>query len=996
MNFFRNLKICLAMGPALAFATGGAAQSLEAGFDDPPVSARPKGYWVLVSGNFSLSRMTEELREYKEKGMGGVDIWDVPGWVDEEGVIPPGPRFMGDESLQAIAHGIREGKRLGMEMGLILSSSWNAGGDWVPPEDGVMGLFRSHTRVSGPMAYDDPLAFPDLSETAEKGMSPLLALGPDGRPAHFEEVAVFAYPHTTDTSRPLSTRNMIDLSEHFENGRLTWDAPAGTWEVVRYVAAGTGQPLKRPSPNSNGLMIDHFSAEAMRHNMNYLFERLHTEFPALDTSGLAYLYTDSYEANSATWTAGMPEIFERRNGYALGPYLPALAGKVVDGPEVTRRFLFDFRNTLSDLIVENHYALGKEMCEEQGIGFVAEAGGPGPPLHNTPFESLRALGVLTTPRGEFWFDPLRSPDHIEYLQIVKGPASAAHLYDQPRVEAEAFTGTQLWQFGPGDLKRSTDRALAEGLTSFIYHTTPHVPPEAGTPGWVYNFGTIVNTTRAWWPKSAPFHEYIARSCFLLQQGNFVGDALYYYGDEAPNFIDHNRIKAELGFGYDYDGVNSDVILNRLDVRDGKFVLPHGATYRVLVLPDGDRVDPAVLRKIAELVEKGGVVLGNRPRHSYGLKDYRAQDAEVARLAKQMWRTNRPEQSYGRGRLFSRRRTIREVFAALDVVPDVAANLPDAGAALHHIHRRTDDADVYFLSNKTAGKLVFEGTFRTDRGAPELWDAKTGRRQQMPVYVRDGGTTTLPLVLEPEASVFVVFQGAPATDPIVRVLRDGAPLFPGTRGSFPLSFEGEQVVLSEPGDFRFTRASGTTRDYRSERAGQTTTLAGAWEVRFPFGWGAPPRTTFDTLHAWNADADTNIRYFSGVAAYHKTFVLTEAQVAEGARLTLDLGEVAEVAEVFLNGHPVDVLWHAPYRCDITEHARAGTNYLVVEVANVLANRLIGDARRPPAQRRTHTNISRLPNAWMTPFAEAELRESGLLGPVRVHHHVTPGGLVDRPR
>ena len=463
----------------LLFTTSLMADSLEKGFVDPPMTARPKGYWVWTNGNFSLPKLREELREFKDKGMGGVDIWDVAGWVDENKIVPAGPPFMSDESVQAIAQAIRVGGEVGMEMGLTISSSWNAGGSWVKPEQGVMGLFRSSVEIKGPAQVSMNLPFPELPRNDPKDarIQPIIVRGADGLPTFYRDVAVLAMPD----KQTIAPNQVLNITEHFVNGRLNWTAPPGNWRVVRYVCTGTGQPLMRPSPHSNGLMIDHFSAEATRAHLMFFINKLQNELGDLSQTALKYLYTDSYEANSAAWTPTMPEEFIKRCGYDLTPYLPVLDGKTVVNKEISERFLFDFKRVLSDLIIENHYQLSTEICGQYGLGFRAEAGGPGPPVHNCPFESLRSLGVCSVPRGEFWYQHPAGEKHMHELQIVKGPASAAHLYGQPQVEAEAFTALWMWQHGPGDLKEVADRAMCEGLTRFVYHTSPH-PPAPGPPG----------------------------------------------------------------------------------------------------------------------------------------------------------------------------------------------------------------------------------------------------------------------------------------------------------------------------------------------------------------------------------------------------------------------------------------------------------------------------------------------------------------------------------
>lgn len=955
------------------------SQRLEEGFENPPNEARTRALWVLVNGNFSLSRMTEELKEFKDKGMGGVDIWDVRGWVDENQVVPAGPKFMGEESLQAIAHGIREGKKLDMLMGLTISSSWNAGGDWVDAKDGVMGLFSATVKIKGGRKTKVKLPFPKFPKKNKRGVPLLIDLDENGRPSNLQEVAVVAYkPHLQDSTR-ISNGQVLDLTEKFDGKKLVWNAPQGDWVIERFVALGTGQPLMNPSPKSNGLMIDHFSQDAMKHNLNFFFDKLESKLGNLADSGLDYLYTDSYEANSATWTKDMPAIFKKRNGYDMVPFLPVLQGKQLDDETITERFLFDFKQTLSDLIIDNHYALGKAMCAEQGIGFIAEAGGPGPPLHNTPFESLRALGSLSAPRGEFWFDTLRDSARTEHTQIVKGPASAAHLYNRPRVEAEAFTGTQLWQFGPGDLKPTADRAMAEGLNSFIYHTTPHIPPEAGEPGWVYNFGTLINTTRIWWPKSKSFHEYLGRSCFLLQQGNFVGDVLFYYGDEAPNFIDHNANLKALGFGYDYDGLNTDILLNKLQVKDGYFVLPHGPKYKVLVLPENEAINPKVLQKIEALVRQGGTVIGNPPKRAHGLYKAKENDHLVKQLAEKLWGTTSPKKN-SKGQVYTTGHTIPSVLRENGVGPDLSVTLDNPSTKLRYIHRTGENFDSYFLQNTTNEPLIFEATFRSAKGSPELWCPDSGTRTPQWIFEQQNGQTKMPMAMQPGGSVFVIFQKGKLHQAFTKVLKDGETCFPNKNNRTPIVPKGSAVVLAEPGKYTLIDDSGKKRE-KAVVSPEEIPLTNDWELRFPFGWGAPQSMELKDLKSWAVFEDPFIKHFSGTVSYHQQFNWSE-ELSEEVQYTLNLGDVSKVAEVFLNGKRIRTLWHAPYTVDISEYLQVGENYLVVEVANVMVNRLIGDAKGIYGQVRTHSNITKTPNAWKTPYKEAEPLPSGLIGPVKI--------------
>ncbi len=950
--------------------------SLKSNFKNPPVVARPKALWDWVKGNYSLAKITQEMEDAKAKGIGGFDIWDVGVIVDSAKVIPNGPRFLGDESLHAIGHAIREGKRLGLEIGLITSSSWNSGGTWVKPEHGVMGLFQTVVQVKGGTQFDGKLAFPSLPEKYSTRGKPIRKLDKNGVPEYYKEVAVLAFPIRKDSviSEAVEVINLDHLIK--KDGTISWDAPEGDWQVVRYVCAPTGQPLVVPSPNSRGRMLDHFSAEAAKENIMYVIDRLQTELGDIKTSGLKYLYVDSYEANSAAWTPLLPEEFKKRNGYELTPYLPALKGYTVINEEITKRFLFDFKKTLSDLIIENHYAQSTKICKEYGLGFYAEAGGPGPPVHNVPFEDLKALGALTVPRGEFWGWHPKGKRLHEELQIVKGIASAAHIYNQKYVEAESFTSLLVWQEGLAKLKPLADRAFCEGLNRIVYHTYPHTPPEGGSPGWVYNFGTLMYPHRAWWPLSGAFHKYLGRTSYLLQQGNFVGDVAYYYGDKAPNFVLKKEIEPSLGFGYDYDKINSEVILNRLTVVDGKFVLPHGQTYEVLVLPDEEAMKPEVLMKLETLVKAGGIVIGKKPSKSYRLRNYQNRDMQVKELADKLWGdcdgVNVKEHQYGEGKIVWGR-TIREVLFEKAIMPDFSfISFNNSVDSVDFIHRTTENEEIYFVRNCEKRAINIDALFRVFGKQPEIWNQETGETTKQLIFNSTEDGVNLPLHLAAEGSIFVVFRNTNTQQSIAAIQNDEMDVIPEVGENSLIVFESGQYVL--------THSDGQETTVDVPEIPEVIQIQGAWDVRFPREWVKNPITAFSSLISWTASKDEDIRYFSGIASYRKQFTLEK--IKEGQHVFLDLGTVKEVAEVYVNGKKLGVKWHAPYRYDITEQVQAGNNFLTVEVANILANRLTGDAKKEEKYKRTHSNVVKGKHAWDTPFQKLPLHESGLLGPVTI--------------
>ena len=320
-----------------------------------------------------------------------------------------------------------------------------------------------------------------------------------------------------------------------------------------------------PSPNSDGLATDHLNADATQRCMRYVVDRLQTAIPDLKSSALKNLYLASYEVQGQIWTPDFLEQFQRRRGYDLKPFLPVLRGGLVDNEQTTDRVRYDFDKTLGEMLVDNYYRASGEVAHSAGVLIESEAGGPGPPIHRVPVDALEALGSVDVVRGEFW--PWRP--NAKSMWVVKETASAAHIYNKPIVHMESFTSTYHWQEGPAFLKAAADRAFTEGMNHVVWHTASHQPPEAGKPGWVYGAGTHMSQNRVWWPMMKPFLDYLGRTSFLLQQGHFVADVLFYYGDQGYNFVPPKHVDPSLGPGYDYDVTNEEVLLKRLQVRDGR-------------------------------------------------------------------------------------------------------------------------------------------------------------------------------------------------------------------------------------------------------------------------------------------------------------------------------------------------------------------------------------------------------------------------------------------
>jgi hypothetical protein len=906
-------------------------------FFAPPLSARPSVLWPWLNGFVDRDQLTRELEELKAKGFGGAIIWDVGSLRDPEKIIPAGPAFLGPESVASISHVIDQADRLGLELGLFASSSWNAGGAWVKPENASRQLLCREIKVQGPGRIRTTVPLPD------------------GATAHWKDVAVLAILP--------GFGNPIDISLSMDpRGRLDYEVPEGISRIMRFVASNTGQTLECPSPNSDGLIIDHLSREAATVDMTYILDRLLSVRKSL--GALKTFMLDSYEVREAVdWTDDFIDAFRTRHGYDPVPYLPVLfdpaaldAGGALDAG-MAGRFIYDYRKTVSDLIIENHFRTVRDVLAKSGVRLLAEAGHGG----SARVDALKALGSADIPMGEFW-------NHQRFW-VVKEAASAAHIYGRRIVDSEALTGWRNWQEGPAEYKRRFDIALCAGLNHPTFHTFAHNPPAAGRPGFVYHAGEHFNVNTTWWDQAGPLIEYMSRCDYLLQQGLFVADVAFYYGDQAPNLAPSRRIDPDiqpiypdtaclhcgrprpiqtslLDKGYDYDYVNSEVILDRMRVSDGRIVLPDGLSYALLVLPDREDMPLEVLRKLGELAEAGATVVGRKPIRAPGLARYPACDLEVKVLANKIWGACDgaavKERAYGKGRIvwgIPLNDLLRDRGLGPDFRPLGVAN---ADQHIDFIHRATGREDIYFVSNSAQGQETFDAVFRVgeDR-TPEFWYPDTGRIVPCGSFARVEGGCRLTLELPAYGSVFVVFRETPT----------------------PAGFLSPAPLKAEPLP--------------------AVTISGPWTLRFPPGWGAPGSVVWNGLIDWTESADPGIRYFSGTASYTAEFELDGPLAREDRGALLDLGSLREVAEVSLNGRNLGVLWKEPFQADVSGLLRPGRNVLEVKVTNLWHNRLMGDTLDPGHKSPARTNMT---------FKAQELIPAGLFGPVTIRRAAREGASV----
>jgi alpha-L-rhamnosidase len=779
----------------------------------------------------------------------------------------------------------------------------------------------------------------DLSDLGVSGMAPPtdyhisefeLHAGP--RVNRFEEKAGFTtlpdlYSFATPTAaanQVVDKATVVDLTAKMRpDGTLDWTPPPGHWMVQRMGYSLTGITNHPASKEATGLEVDKLSSTHVHTYFEHYLDNYKSAVGSLmGKKGLQYVVTDSWEAGTENWTDDMLKEFATRRGYDPHPWLPALTGHVVESAEASDRFLWDWRKTLADLVVENHYGQIAQSLHARGMGLYGESHEEGRALVADGMEMKKNDDV---PMAAMWTQrPGVNAEQYGYNADIRESASVAHIYGQNLVAAESLTASSgAWAWSPSTLKPTADKELAVGLNRFVIHTSVHQPLVDKAPGLALGpFGQWFNRNEVWAEQAKPWITYLARNSFLLQQGHFVADVLYFYGEDSNLTAIFANKSPDVPAGYNFDYVNADALIHKISVSNGQLVTASGMSYRVLALdPYSQHMSLPVLRQVRALVLAGATVVGARPVSDPSLAD---STSEFQSITDQLWGQSKT----GKGKVYGDQK-LAEVLAGMQLTPDFAYSKPETDTEVLFVHRKLANADLYYVDNRNDRVEQLEATFRVAGKTPELWHADTGLTEPAS-YRIENGHTEVPLHLDPYGTVFVVFRK------------------PAAQASLELPRKTDSVL---------------------------ETVAGPWEVSFEANRGAPETITLDRLTSWSESSDEGVKYFSGHGTYTKSVEAQAGWFKPGVQLWLDLGDVKNLAEVTVNGKPVGVVWKAPYRIDVTSAMKPGENKLEIRVANLWVNRLIGDQQPNATRKYTFTTHN--------PYkANSPLLPSGLLGPVEI--------------
>jgi len=812
--------------------------------------------WWWFGPAVEKTELSRELHVMKDAGIGGVELQPVyPLELDDPQKGFRNVPYLSDAFLDDVQFTARLARELGLRVDVTLGSGWPYGGPHTPITEAA-GRLRCDRAAVGQGASSIPVPALENGETL---------------------IAAFMAPE------------MKQLSE-IHNGRL-W-LPAGlesAHTVLFFIASRTGMQVKRASVGAEGFVLDHYDRSAIEHHLSAVADRLLGAFGANPPHSV---FSDSLEVFASDWTSDFLAEFQKRRGYDLTPYLPAL---VNDADENARAIRHDWGKTLTELANEHYLTPIREWAHQHHTLFRSQTYGEPPAI-------LSSNALVDLPEGEM------GPKWRGFSQ-TRWASSATHLYGGNITSSETWTWlhSPAFRATPLDMKAEADLHFLEGINQLVGHGWPYSPPSAGEPGWRFYAAAAFNDHNPWFQVMPEITKYLQRMSFLMRQGKPANDiAIYLPTDDAwagfrlgkvsvdrsmDQLLGPNLIPGILDAGYDFDFIDDGAIAKV------------GVPYRALILPGVERIPLATLEKLSSYVKSGGVVIATRrlPGLAPGFLDAKNETARITEQVQQLFgASNKNAQfipdEHGLPEALTQR-----------ITPDFATGTEGAGK-IGFIHRKLSDGDLYFVANTSNEPANAEAVVRIAGAAAEEWNPFTG--EVSPIATQpDGQTTKLRLNLAPYESQVIVFDRVNAPPIIVRSIRGSLALdlSSGWKVTFPELGEREQMqhLASWTDDERTRYYSGRAIYEKSFVLPEG--FSGNREV-IDFGPGTP---------------------------------VPPPPPGPGMRALLE-SPVRECAVVFVNGQRAGSVWHPPYEVDVTKFLRAGKNQIRLVVANLAINEMAGRA------------------------------------------------------
>jgi len=901
--------------------------------------SRPFVRWWWFGGCLDRDEIEFELAEMKRRGIGGVEIQPVYPMAISRPPLPPNLKWLSPEFLEMLSFAIETGRRLGLTVDITLGSGWPFGGPHIPKRLAARKIYS----LSWDLEAGQVWRLSDHKLEQDEQIELLVALQlVDGKPALDRAVQL------TDTASP-----------EFE-----WTAPEGRWRIVMYISGFTRQRVKRATVGAEGWVADHFSREAMETHFRCVGEKL---AEAADGRVRCY-FSDSWEVFSANWTDGFLDIFRERRGYDLRPYLPAIE-YFVEG--VTPAVRYDFYRTLSELVLESYIVPMREWCRSKGAYSRVQAHA------GTPADIIKCYGESDIPECETG----TNADSPILYRTPKFAASAARLYGRKEVSCEIFTHLRRPRFlvNPRMMKVAAERAYCHGVNHLIYHGYSYSPRLLGTPGWVFYASTMVNHNNTWWRHIKELNKWLSTIASKLHKGRSTADFIVYTSladawcrktlEYRPSTL--GLLSGQLGSlpetiwqaGYDFDLCN-DELLSKMRLQDGEIQLS-GLCYSALIVPPVRYISHESLAHLVRLIRSGATVIfiGQLPSES-PVSPPGSSREQADRLLREL--SHLVKDGYGRAHLVP---SVEEMEDALRLVkgPDVTFSRQDIEFCF--VHRRARDEDIYLLSYCGSHWCTVDVSFR-NTATPFQIDPREASLKECPVYYRQGSRTIVTLNFPPFGSHLISFRKTPSGEHLSWTD------IPWVERSPDRSL---WAKVFSPGRYRAKFADSSAGEISVNYVPPPIPIE-EWSLSVP---GLHSPINMRRLISWTDIP--KLRGYSGDGTYTSSFYVREEHLAPQTGLELNLGEIREVAEVFVNGKKAGCLWTPPNVLDISGLVRLGRNTIRVVVSNLLINKVLSSPK-PDYSELVKVYGKRFP---YPKEGECKPQPSGLLGPTEIKPYVKIG-------
>ncbi len=867
------------VSPSYAQETLGA---LHRAFADPPDDCRIMMRWWWFGPAVSKPELQRELEEMKAGGIGGVEIATLyPQALDDSATGFHNSPYLSDEHLDALRFAAQQAARLGLRVDVTLGSGWPFGGPHIPITQAAGGL-----RVEAIL----------IPAGAESVAIPYTGAGE-------QLIRAFIAPRVGDAMRLPEARGANDIRD----GRLMTGVPEhGQRAALFFIASRTGMTVKRPAVGAEGFALDHYDQRAIATHLEAVGDRL---LSAFGNHPPYAVFSDSLEDYGSDWTPDFLNEFRARRGYDITPYLPALIGD--DGP-ATAAIRHDWGQTLTELANDHYLEPIHNWARSHHTLFRSQTYGfPPVTLSSNRHEEL--------PEGE----GKATLNMWREFSDTRWAASAGHLFGKNVISSETWTWlhSPAFRATPLDMKAEADLHFLQGINQLVGHGWPYSPESAGEPGWRMYAAGALNAHNPWYFAMLDLTKYLQRVSFALRQGKPVADvALLLPNDDVwASFAAKMQKKQSPTSAAGFDETGSNITIDEsmgkflgkeviaqvldagfgLDFIDADAIDTGGIPYKVLILPDVNRLPVKTYERVLAFARAGGIVIATRrrPATAPGFVDREAATTRIEQMSQTLFGGSIPTAHF-----IADEMTLESSLATY-LQPDLT--LAPKTPAIGFIHRVLPSGDLYFIANTSNHPQQVVASFRSQHRRAEIWDAMTGEISGA------GEAQHVALTLAPYESRIVF-----------------------------LSDEGTQKASPE-------NAFGATR---------RVDVSTDWHVSFDKAAATPP-LEMNVLHS--ISEDRRLRYYSGTITYEKTVTIpartaVTLDFGEGTQIPLPAplpgfnmrayleGPVREAAQVFVNGQSAGYVWHPPYRLDLTRWLKPGANQLRIVVGNTAINKLAGQS------------------------------------------------------